>query len=74
MPTTEPQPDFPPTTVPPAPEDVPVPGDPAWEQLVSAALLGTDRRPAAGARGDEAAGALLDAAARRTLRRRAGLR
>ncbi|MGW6536077.1 DUF5691 domain-containing protein [Streptomyces sp. NPDC055011] len=60
--------------MPPAPEDVPVPGDPAWEQLVSAALLGTDRRPAAGARGDEAAGALLDAAARRTLRRRAGLR
>ncbi|MFD6942877.1 DUF5691 domain-containing protein, partial [Streptomyces roseolus] len=48
--------------------------DTAWERLVSAALLGTDRRPPAGARGPEAAGALLDAAARHTLRRRAGLR
>ncbi|MER8033682.1 DUF5691 domain-containing protein [Streptomyces hydrogenans] len=46
----------------------------AWEALVSAALLGTDRRPPSAARGAEAAGELLDAAARRTLRRRAGLR
>ncbi|MFF9338746.1 DUF5691 domain-containing protein [Streptomyces sp. NPDC014773] len=46
----------------------------AWEALVSAALLGTDRRPPAGTRGAAAAGELLDAAARLTLRRRAGLR
>ncbi|MFE9039557.1 DUF5691 domain-containing protein [Streptomyces sp. NPDC007818] len=74
MPTTEPQPAFPPPAATPTPPAVPVPGDPGWEELVSAALLGTDRRPSAGRRGDEAAGALLDAAARRTLRRRAGLR
>lgn len=45
-----------------------------WERLVTAALLGTDRRPPAAARGPEAAATLLDAAARHTLRRRAGLR
>lgn len=48
--------------------------DTDWERLVSAALLGTDRRPPAAARGPEAAATLLDAAARHTLRRRAGLR
>ncbi|MEU2546466.1 DUF5691 domain-containing protein [Streptomyces roseolus] len=48
--------------------------DIAWERLVTSALLGTDRRPPAGARGPEAASTLLDAAARHTLRRRAGLR
>ncbi|MEU2660896.1 hypothetical protein ABZ615_36980, partial [Streptomyces sp. NPDC007325] len=74
MPTTEPQSAFPPPATTPTPPAVPVPGDPGWEELVSAALLGTDRRPSAGRRGDEAAGALLDAAARRTLRRRAGRR
>ncbi|MEV6199213.1 DUF5691 domain-containing protein [Streptomyces sp. NPDC051771] len=45
-----------------------------WERLVTAALLGTDRRPPTAARGPEAAATLLDAAARHTLRRRAGLR
>lgn len=40
----------------------------SWEELVTSALLGTDRRPAAG-RPEE----LLDAAATQTLRRRAGL-
>ncbi|MEU9194833.1 DUF5691 domain-containing protein [Streptomyces hundungensis] len=39
-----------------------------WEELVTAALLGTDRRPAVGSPGE-----LLDAAATQTLRRRAGL-
>ncbi|MFF2780103.1 DUF5691 domain-containing protein [Streptomyces sp. NPDC058052] len=59
-----------------APEPAPggASGDPGWEALVTSALLGTDRRPPAGARGAGAAGELLDAAARRTLRRRAGLR
>ncbi|MFJ7984709.1 DUF5691 domain-containing protein [Streptomyces sp. NPDC096351] len=49
----------------------------AWEELVTAALLGTDRRvPAglAGLSGPALAGALLDAAALHTVRRRAGLR
>ncbi|MGW1507750.1 DUF5691 domain-containing protein [Streptomyces sp. NPDC002394] len=50
----------------------------AWEELVSAALLGTDRRPPAGLAGSVAPrdvpGALLDAAALHTVRRRAGLR
>ncbi|MFG2722279.1 DUF5691 domain-containing protein [Streptomyces sp. NPDC048416] len=40
----------------------------SWEELVTAALLGTDRRPAAGTPGE-----LLDAAATQTVRRRAGL-
>ncbi|KUH37976.1 MULTISPECIES: DUF5691 domain-containing protein [Streptomyces] len=59
-----------------------------WEELVTSALLGTDRRPPALPTGDGAAGpdaggpaaapvdpplALLDAAARHTVRRRAGL-
>ncbi|MFF8508711.1 DUF5691 domain-containing protein [Streptomyces sp. NPDC015492] len=49
----------------------------AWEELVTAALLGTDRRvPAglAGLSGPALPGALLDAAALHTVRRRAGLR
>ncbi|GHJ35061.1 DUF5691 domain-containing protein [Streptomyces sp. TS71-3] len=47
----------------------------AWEDLVTAALLGTDRRrpPVRARDGDPAAG-LLDAAAAHTLRRRAGMR
>ncbi|MFP1627601.1 DUF5691 domain-containing protein [Streptomyces sp. 5K101] len=48
-----------------------------WEELVTAALLGTDRRtPPAGLVpvGKEAPVALLDAAALHTVRRRAGLR
>ncbi|MEW1997224.1 DUF5691 domain-containing protein [Streptomyces coelicoflavus] len=46
-----------------------------WEGLVTSALLGTDRRtPPGGERGHGAAGALLDAAAAETVRRRAGLR
>ncbi|MFI9826735.1 DUF5691 domain-containing protein [Streptomyces sp. NPDC051913] len=46
-----------------------------WEELVTAALLGTDRRSSAvGAAGREAPVALLDAAAVETVRRRAGLR
>ncbi|MGW5425587.1 DUF5691 domain-containing protein, partial [Streptomyces sp. NPDC003943] len=50
----------------------------AWEELVTSALLGTDRRPpahtAGDAAGDAAPVALLDAAAVHTVRRRAGLR
>ncbi|MEV6249092.1 DUF5691 domain-containing protein [Streptomyces sp. NPDC051742] len=48
-----------------------------WEELVTSALLGTDRRPPAGLAGTAAGdlpGALLDAAALHTVRRRAGLR
>ncbi|WP_329282113.1 DUF5691 domain-containing protein [Streptomyces sp. NBC_00691] len=51
--------------------------DGGWEELVTSALLGTDRRvPArlAGLPGGELPGALLDAAALHTVRRRAGLR
>ncbi|MFE9628217.1 DUF5691 domain-containing protein [Streptomyces sp. NPDC006527] len=48
---------------------------PAWEDLVTAALLGTDRRTPAGVTpGRDAPAALLDAAATETVRRRAGLR
>ncbi|MEU3611043.1 DUF5691 domain-containing protein [Streptomyces sp. NPDC006872] len=48
---------------------------PAWEDLVTAALLGTDRRtPPGAAPGRDAPAALLDAAAAETVRRRAGLR
>ncbi|MFJ4435448.1 DUF5691 domain-containing protein [Streptomyces sp. NPDC088923] len=46
---------------------------PGWEELVTTALLGTDRRPFAGAGGANGPGALLDEAALRTVRRRAGL-
>ncbi|MET9351435.1 DUF5691 domain-containing protein [Streptomyces sp. NPDC006617] len=53
----------------------PAPGPGVWEQLVTSALLGTDRRtPPGGERGPGAAAALLDAAAAETVRRRAGLR
>ncbi len=48
-----------------------------WEELVTSALLGTDRRPPAGLAGTAAGelpGTLLDAAALHTVRRRAGLR
>ncbi|MEU9555197.1 DUF5691 domain-containing protein [Streptomyces fumanus] len=46
-----------------------------WEELVTSALLGTDRRTPPGcAPGPEAPLALLDAAALATVRRRAGLR
>ncbi|MET9112495.1 hypothetical protein ABZX29_38835, partial [Streptomyces zhihengii] len=48
-----------------------------WEELVTSALLGTDRRPPspeAVPPGKEPPLALLDAAAVETLRRRAGLR
>ncbi|KOU64061.1 hypothetical protein ADK57_20135 [Streptomyces sp. MMG1533] len=56
-----------------APADAPAPG--AWEELVTAALLGTERRtPPGSAPGREAPVALLDAAAVETVRRRAGLR
>ncbi|MFJ8850219.1 DUF5691 domain-containing protein [Streptomyces sp. NPDC102437] len=41
-----------------------------WDELVTTALLGTDRRPAAG---DGGPAGLLDAAALHTVRRRAGL-
>lgn len=57
----------------PAPPAAPAPG--AWEELVTTALLGTERRtPPGGAPGREAPVALLDAAAVETVRRRAGLR
>ncbi|MFC7990237.1 DUF5691 domain-containing protein [Streptomyces pilosus] len=53
--------------------DASLPDD--WEELVTTAVLGTERRTPAGAgRGPEAAAALLDAAAAATVRRRAGLR
>ncbi|GHF47692.1 hypothetical protein GCM10010218_31370 [Streptomyces mashuensis] len=47
----------------------------SWAGLVAAALLGTDRRtpPVTPRPGQDVAGALLDAAAVRTVRRRAGL-
>ncbi|CAL9568006.1 DUF5691 domain-containing protein [Streptomyces sp. enrichment culture] len=46
-----------------------------WEALVTSALLGTDRRTPPGSEpGPGAPGALLDAAAAETVRRRAGLR
>ncbi|MFD9906663.1 DUF5691 domain-containing protein [Streptomyces sp. NPDC059063] len=46
-----------------------------WEDLVTSALLGTDRRtPPVSAPGKDAPTALLDAAAVQTVRRRAGLR
>ena len=51
--------------------------DGVWEELVTSALLGTDRRvPArfAGLPAGDLPGALLDAAALHTVRRRAGLR
>ncbi|MFJ3900565.1 DUF5691 domain-containing protein [Streptomyces sp. NPDC090025] len=46
----------------------------AWEQLVTSALLGTDRKPPPSGGGEDAPAALLGAAATHTLRRRAGLR
>ncbi|MEU9285903.1 DUF5691 domain-containing protein [Streptomyces sp. NPDC048275] len=47
----------------------------SWEELVTVALLGTERRtPPGGAGGHAAPVALLDAAAVETLRRRAGVR
>ncbi|WP_030871239.1 DUF5691 domain-containing protein [Streptomyces sp. NRRL S-37] len=53
--------------------DAPLPD--SWEELVTTALLGTDRRtPAGSAPGADAPSALLDAAAVATVRRRAGLR
>ncbi|MEU6416523.1 DUF5691 domain-containing protein [Streptomyces spiralis] len=56
-----------------APVEAPAAG--AWEESVTAALLGTDRRtPPGGTPGREAPVALLDTAAVQTLRRRAGLR
>ncbi|MFJ8634441.1 DUF5691 domain-containing protein [Streptomyces sp. NPDC093568] len=58
---------------PSVPVDSPAPS--AWEELVTAALLGTDRRtPPGGTPGREAPVTLLDAAAVQTVRRRAGLR
>ncbi|WP_369030648.1 DUF5691 domain-containing protein [Streptomyces adonidis] len=63
----------------PAPEGTPSVGAPAaggtWEELVTAALLGTERRtPPSCPPGVHAPVALLDAAAVETVRRRAGLR
>ncbi|GAA2255320.1 DUF5691 domain-containing protein [Streptomyces atrovirens] len=53
--------------------DAPLPD--SWEELVTTALLGTDRRtPAGSAPGPDAPSVLLDAAAVATVRRRAGLR
>ncbi|WP_217145491.1 DUF5691 domain-containing protein [Streptomyces sp. AC627_RSS907] len=57
----------------PAFTDAPAPGD--WEELVTVALLGTERRTPPGCEpGPGAATALLDMAAAETVRRRAGLR
>ncbi|RFU83707.1 hypothetical protein DY218_26425, partial [Streptomyces triticagri] len=44
-----------------------------WEDLVTTALLGTARRPGPAVPGKDPAAALLDAAAVRTVRRRAGI-
>jgi hypothetical protein len=56
----------------PAAADAPLPG--AWEELVTSALLGTQRRTPPGCEpGRDAPAALLDAAAVETVRRRAGL-
>ncbi|WP_431034144.1 DUF5691 domain-containing protein [Streptomyces sp. P6-2-1] len=55
---------------PSGPSPAPVPD---WEDLLTTALLGTDRRPFTGADGASGPGALLDEAALRTVRRRAGL-
>ncbi|WP_432192001.1 DUF5691 domain-containing protein [Streptomyces sp. bgisy027] len=58
---------------PSVPVDSPAPS--AWEELVTAALLGTERRTPPGCPpGREAPVALLDAVAVETVRRRAGLR
>ncbi|MGW3851862.1 DUF5691 domain-containing protein, partial [Streptomyces fagopyri] len=52
-----------------------VPVESSWEELVSVALLGTERRtPPAWAAGREVPVAVLDAAAVATVRRRAGMR
>ncbi|MGW1375401.1 DUF5691 domain-containing protein [Streptomyces sp. NPDC002446] len=61
-----------PPSAPPPAATAPVP----WPELVSAALLGTERRrpPVAVRSGQSAAAALLDAAAVSTVRRRAALR
>ncbi|MFI9204789.1 DUF5691 domain-containing protein [Streptomyces sp. NPDC053048] len=50
-------------------------GSAAWDDLVTTALLGTERRtvPVPSRPGQDAAGALLDAAALRTVQRRAAL-
>ncbi|MER6312134.1 hypothetical protein ABT180_39930, partial [Streptomyces sp. NPDC001657] len=63
-------PTAPTTPLPPATAPAP------WPDLVSAALLGTERRlpPVAVRPGQSAAAALLDAAAVSTVRRRAALR
>ncbi|WNZ09137.1 DUF5691 domain-containing protein [Streptomyces sp. 11x1] len=58
-----------------APSSTPTTPVPAWEELVTTALLGTDRRTPPGAvPGRDAPVALLDAAAVTTVRRRAGIR
>lgn len=58
-----------------APHSADPPLPEAWKDLVTAALLGTDRRTPAGvAPGADAPKALLDTAAVATVRRRAGLR
>ncbi|MFF8569973.1 DUF5691 domain-containing protein [Streptomyces sp. NPDC015408] len=59
----------------PTPPSTPSPTTASWEELVTAALLGTDRRTPPGSEpGPGAPAALLDAAAAETVRRRAGLR
>ncbi|MDQ1036633.1 hypothetical protein QFZ75_003049 [Streptomyces sp. V3I8] len=67
-----------PTPVPapvPAPASAQAPGGSRWEELVTAALLGTARRVPTGVpAGRDAPTALLDAAAVETVRRRAGMR
>lgn len=59
----------------PTPPAAPSATTASWEQLVTVALLGTDRRTPPGCEpGPGAAAAVLDAAAAETVRRRAGLR
>lgn len=60
-------------TTTPASAGTPVGG--SWEELVTVALLGTERRALSGQQpGRQAPVALLDAAAVETVRRRAGVR
>ncbi|MFF4951651.1 DUF5691 domain-containing protein [Streptomyces chattanoogensis] len=75
-PNTTPQQTAPQKTVPPGTACSGSPAAPAWEDLVTAALLGTERRmPPVPLRSDRSpAAALLDAAAVSTVRRRAALR
>ncbi|MFF3936145.1 DUF5691 domain-containing protein [Streptomyces phaeofaciens] len=72
---TDPAPTAPTATVPAPTTPTPAATPTTWDELLTAALLGTDRRTPPGATpGRAAPAALLDAAAAETVRRRAGRR